>query len=78
MATGTLVKTKVRKTQLRKAQLRELAYRSNAGLHVTLLWDEADDTLAVIVVDEPAATVLRVQAERHNALDVFNHPFAYA
>ena len=62
---------------------RELAYRSNGGLHVTLLWQEHDDTLNgdqlfVLVLDERAGTVTRIAAERENALDVFNHPFAYA
>ena len=57
---------------------RELAYRSNGGLHVTLLWQEHEDQLFVLVLDERAGTVTRIAAERENALDVFNHPFAYA
>ena len=69
MAAGALVT---------RTRTRELAYRHNGGIHVTLLWQEGDDSLFVLVVDEPAGTVARVAAERHNALDVFEHPFAYA
>jgi hypothetical protein len=69
MAAGALVK---------QTPVRELAYRQNGGIHVTLLWQESEDSLFVVVVDESAGTILRVAAERQNALDVFNHPFAYA
>jgi len=61
-----------------QTRTRELAYRQNGGIHVTLLWQDRDDSLFVLVVDEPAGTMLRVAAERHNALDVFRHPFAYS
>ena len=60
------------------ARMRELAHRHAGGLHVTLLWQEPEDRLVVIVVDEPGGTVLSVPAGRENALDVFHHPFAYA
>jgi len=63
---------------LTQTRTRELAYRANGGIHVTLLWQAEDDSLFVLVLDEPAGTVLRVAADRHNALDVFRHPFAYA
>lgn len=59
-------------------RIRELAYRQSGGVHVTLLWQEIEDSLIVLVVDEPAGTILRLAAGRQNALDVFNHPFAYA
>jgi hypothetical protein len=69
MAAGALVK---------QTPVRELAYRQNGGIHVTLLWQESEDSLFVVVLDESAGTILRVAAERQNALDVFKHPFAYA
>jgi hypothetical protein len=69
MAAGALI------TQTR---IRELAYRQNGGIHVTLLWQETEDSLFVLVLDESAGTIQRVAAKRQNALDVFNHPFAYA
>jgi hypothetical protein len=58
--------------------MRELAYREGDGMSVTLLWREADDALVVVVFDERAGTVLQVPAERHNALQVFRHPHAFA
>ena len=33
---------------------RELAYRSSNGIDVFLLWCPADDSLAVVVIDESA------------------------
>jgi hypothetical protein len=69
MAAGALVK---------QTPVRELAYRQNGGIHVTLLWQESEDSLFVVVLDESAGTILRVAATRQNALDVFKHPFAYA
>ena len=71
MAAGALVTS----TQ---TPIRELAYRQNGGIHVTLLWQETEDSLFVLVLDESAGTIQRMAAEPHNALDVFNHPFAYA
>jgi hypothetical protein len=61
-----------------RTPVRELAHRQNGGLHVTLLWQETEDSLFVLVLDEPAGTIRRIAAEPQNALDVFNHPFAYA
>ena len=55
----------------------ELAYRSSNGIDVFLLWSPADDTLAVVVIDENAVSFELVVAA-HEALDVFDHPFAYA
>lgn len=57
---------------------RELAYRESDGIQVTLLWHEQDDRLAVVVLDASTGTALEVEAGRENALEVFNHPFAYA
>lgn len=68
MAAGALVTT---------TRSRELAYRQSGGLHVTLLWQEAEENLFVVVLDESAGTITRVAAGPQNALDVFNHPFAY-
>jgi hypothetical protein len=59
-------------------RMRELAYRESDGMHVTLLWSEADGELVVVVLDERTATAVRLAAQPGNALDVFNHPFAYA
>ena len=54
----------------------ELDARSSNGIHVRLLWNRADDTLAVAVASDDEAFVLAVRAG--DALDAFHHPFAYA
>jgi hypothetical protein len=57
---------------------RELDSRVSAGLHVRLLWDEADGSLAVAVVDRVGddAFVIPVPGGVP-PLDVFYHPHAY-
>ena len=56
---------------------RELAYRSTNGIDVALLWRPSDDSLTVVVNDENADSFeLIVTAQE--ALDVFEHPYAYA
>ena len=55
----------------------ELAYRSTDGMDVFLLWCPDDDSLAVVVIDENADSVEFV-VTAGEALDVFEHPYAYA
>ena len=58
---------------------RELAFRKQDGLQVTLLWWEADNSLAVSVVDQPGADAFLVPVDGgQKPLDVFRHPFAHA
>jgi hypothetical protein len=57
---------------------KELAYRRNDGLDVTLLWHPADDSLAVLVVDERLGVTLELPVRGESPLDVFYHPFAVA
>ena len=56
---------------------RELAYRSANGIDVFLLWCPADDSLAVVVIDETADS-FELSVTSNNALDVFDHPYAHA
>jgi hypothetical protein len=56
---------------------RELAHRRNGGIDIYLLWSPADDTLAVSVLD-PAGGSFELVVEAAEALEVFDHPFAYA
>jgi hypothetical protein len=56
---------------------RELAYRSSNGIDVFLLWCPADDSLAVVVIDESADS-FELVVSASEALDVFDHPYAYA
>jgi hypothetical protein len=59
--------------------LRELDHRSTDGIDVTLVWDAETDVASVIVVDAKNGQAFEIVLEaRDNALDVFEHPFAYA
>lgn len=59
--------------------MRELDSRTNDGINVQLLWCEIEDRVTVVVDDTRTghAFMLDVGAGQR-ALDVFNHPFAYA
>ncbi|HKY24031.1 MAG TPA: hypothetical protein VJM07_02680 [Gaiella sp.] len=56
---------------------RELAHRSNNGIEVYLLWSPASDTIAVTVIDE-AGESFELVVDPGDALEVFEHPYAYA
>ena len=62
---------------LQKERNRELAHRVGDGFEVTLLWAQNDDTLTVVVNDRRTDESFEVEARADNALEVFNHPFAY-
>ena len=57
---------------------RELDYRSNDGIDVSLLWSQASGRLWVSVSDTRTDELFQLNVEPHNAVDVFNHPYAYA
>ena len=59
-------------------QMTELAYRSSDGIDVSLLWSKTTNQLFVAVADGRTGDRFTVDAPRDRALDVFNHPFAYA
>lgn len=59
-------------------QVEELARRSAHGIDVSLLWDRAIGDLTVSVHDARTGDYFELPAHPGNALDVFNHPFAYA
>jgi hypothetical protein len=56
----------------------ELAHRSSNGIDVVLLWSRLTNRLLVAVADDRTGDRFTVDAPREKALDVFNHPFAYA
>jgi hypothetical protein len=56
----------------------ELAHRNSNGIDVALLWSKTTGRLLVAVADLRDGTTFTVDAPREKALDVFNHPFAYA
>jgi hypothetical protein len=57
---------------------RELAYRLNDGVEVVLFWHQITDELTVTVSDERTGAYYELAADPDQALDVFNHPYAYA
>ncbi len=60
------------------AALKELAYRSQNGLEVTLLWDPRSNDVSVEVTDQLDDSGFRLPIAGHLALDAFHHPYAYA
>ena len=56
----------------------ELAHRKSNDIDVALLWDREQDGLFVVVEDLRTGDRFSLAAARDKALDVFNHPFAYA
>jgi len=58
---------------------RELHHRSGDGIDVWLLWDPGTDSVSVRVADTKAGAAFEIPVKaRHRAMDVFQHPFAYA
>jgi hypothetical protein len=56
-----------------------LAERKNAGIQVTLLWAEDTNAISVLVRDHSTNDQFELSVERAaNALDTFEHPYAYA
>jgi hypothetical protein len=59
-------------------EARELDYRSNDGVEVALLWYGSTNRLTVSVRDVRADEAFEFAVDSANALDAFNHPYAYA
>ena len=57
---------------------RELAHRSADGVEVTLLWNPADDKISVRIVERDTEACFELPVARDQALNAFNHPYAYA
>ena len=56
----------------------ELHRRASAGLEVTLLWSRGAGKLVVSVADTMTGESFELPVAREEALEAFNHPFAYA
>ncbi len=61
-----------------EGSIKELDYRNNAGLEVTLFWNQGTNSLKVTVLDVNSGVAFELPAHPKNASDVFRHPFAYA
>jgi hypothetical protein len=57
---------------------RELAYRATDGLEIVLLWHQSSDGIMVAVSDERTGAYFELDAAPEEALQVFDHPYAYA
>jgi hypothetical protein len=55
----------------------ELDHRHANGIDVTLSWSPVGNSLFVTVFDD-AGDAFELSVEAHEALEVFNHPYAYA
>jgi hypothetical protein len=61
-----------------ETQIVELADRRSEDVDVSLFWARHSGHLWVNVTHRRTARTARIAATPANALDVFNHPFAYA
>lgn len=57
---------------------RELAHRATDGVDVGLYWSTSDDTLLLVVADDRAGDFFQLEVPSAEALDAFEHPYAYA
>jgi hypothetical protein len=61
------------------APLRELDHRASDGIDVRLLWRPHDDRVLVAVSDAKTGEAFTLEVgPDQRAIDVFQHPFAYA
>jgi hypothetical protein len=56
----------------------ELAHRTSEGIDVYLFWNEPASQVTVSVFDERTNDGFELEVDGRDALDAFNHPFAYA
>ena len=56
----------------------ELHHRSADGIEISLLWSSVTNALRVAVEDSRSGVSFELPAPAEKALDVFEHPFAYA
>lgn len=59
-------------------QKTELAHRTSEGIHVYLFWNRFSSRATVRVFDERTNNGFEIEVDSRDALDAFNHPFAYA
>jgi hypothetical protein len=62
----------------RKPSIVDLADRRSNDLDVVLLWSRRSGRLWVTFTHRLSGRTARIEATPANALDVFEHPFAYA
>jgi hypothetical protein len=60
------------------SEKRELSRRSSADLEVVLYWCDRTSAVTVLVRDERTGEAFEVEVDGADALDAFNHPYAYS
>jgi hypothetical protein len=60
-----------------RAKSRELAHRLTSSVEVTLLWRQVDNMLTLRLVEVGNGIEFEFGIRPHDALDAFNHPYAY-
>jgi hypothetical protein len=63
---------------MKDSTITELHPRSADGIEVSLLWSRLTNALTVAVEDSRSGVSFELPAPAEKALDVFEHPFAYA
>ena len=56
----------------------ELAHRGSGGIDVYLFWNEPTGRVTVGVLDLRGDDSFEFEVDGRDALDAFNHPYAYA
>jgi hypothetical protein len=64
-------------TTTTESPIRELDHRHHDGMDVSLLWNARTNEVAVAVHDERADETFELRVAPADALDAFNHPYAY-
>jgi hypothetical protein len=60
-----------------RAKSRELAHRVTSCVEVTLLWRQLDNAVTVRLVEIATGIEFEFVVRAEDALDAFNHPYAY-
>jgi hypothetical protein len=61
-----------------EVKFKELDHRISDGIDIWMLWNEGNNEVTVLVNDAKTGEQFEVVVkEGQNALDVYNHPFAY-
>jgi hypothetical protein len=60
-----------------RAKTRELAHRVTSSVEVTLLWRQVDNMVTLRLVEADTGIEFEFGVRPEDALDAFNHPYAY-
>ena len=62
---------------IRRAKSRELAHRITSTVEVTLLWRQVDNMVTLRLVEIGTGIEYEFGVRPEDALETFNHPYAY-